>query len=192
MGEDKALVKFFGLPLVQYVMKRLDGLADEVIVTTNQPERFTFTGARLAGDVFPGRGATGGLYTALFAATKTAAAVIGCDMPFASKPLFRWLLNIMETEDLDVVLPSSPNGPEPLHGVYRPQVCLQPIWRALMANQNKMVAFLPLVKSRILSIEETAVFDSKFRMFHNINTPEDITRAEELLKEDPTLAEAGD
>ena len=192
MGQDKALVEFCGLPLVKYVLNRLDGLADEIIITTNRPEKFTFTGARLAGDVFPGRGAAGGLYTAFFAATRSAAAIIGCDMPFASKPLFRKLLQILEEENLDAVLPSSPNGLEPLHAVYRPQVCLQPIWRALMANQNKMVAFLPLVKSRILSIDETAEFDSKFRMFHNINTPEDINQAEEMLKEDPTLAVQGD
>jgi molybdopterin-guanine dinucleotide biosynthesis protein A len=187
MGQDKALTKFCGRPLVKYVLDRLNGLADELIITTNRPENFTFTGVRLAGDVFPGRGAAGGLYTALFSATKPACAVIGCDMPFANKALFLRLLEIMEEGDFDAVLPSSPNGLEPLHAVYRPQQCLQPIWRALMTGRNKMIAFLPLVRTRIFSVDETAGFDSEFRMFHNINTPEDITRAEDMLRADPTL-----
>jgi len=187
MGKDKALVDFCGRPLVQYVLNRLDGLAKEIIITTNRPEDFTFTGARLAGDVFPGRGAAGGLYSALFSASKPAAAVIGCDMPFASKTLFLRLLDLMEEGDFDVAMPSSLNGLVPLHSVYRPQTCIQPIWRTLSAGQNKMIAFLPLVRARILSMEETAEFDPEFRMFHNINTPADITLAEEMLRDDPLL-----
>jgi molybdopterin-guanine dinucleotide biosynthesis protein A len=187
MGQDKALIEFHGVPLVQYVLNRLNGLADEVIVTTNQPEKFLFTGARLAGDVFPVRGSIGGLYTALFNATRPMAAIIGCDMPFASKSLFKRLSEVMESENCDVVIPSSPNGLEPLHAVYRPQVCLQPVWKMLMTGQKKMVAFLPLVRARIFSIDDTAMFDPLFRMFLNINTPEDKIHAEMLLREDPSL-----
>lgn len=187
MGQDKALVEFCGRPLVKYVLDRLNGLADEVIVTTNRPEAFTFLGVRYAGDVYPGRGAIGGLYTALFSATRPAAAVVGCDMPFASKALFLRLLQVMEEGNFDAVLPTSRNGLEPLHAVYRPQSCLQPIWRALMVGQNKMISFLPLVRTRIFSVEETAEFDPELRIFHNINTPEDVTQAEEMLREDPTL-----
>ena len=187
MGQDKALIEFCGRPLVQYLVDRLAGLTDDVIITTNRPEMFTFTGARLAGDVYPGRGAIGGLYTALFSATRPAAAVIGCDMPFASKSLFMRLWQVMEEGSFDVVIPSSPKGLEPLHAVYRPQPCLQPIWQMLMTGQNKMISFLPLVKTCIFSLEETAELDPEFRMFHNINTPEDITLAEEMLRADPKL-----
>jgi molybdopterin-guanine dinucleotide biosynthesis protein A len=187
MGQDKALLEFCGLTLVEFVMKRLNGLAVETVITTNKPENLLHAGVRLVGDVYPGRGAAGGLYTALYAASQPVAAVVGCDMPFANKALFLRLAQILEDEEFDAVLPSSPNGLEPLHAVYRTQVCLQPIWKMLMAGHNKMIAFLPLVRTRILTFEETAEFDPLFRMFLNINTPEDKIRAEEILKEDPTL-----
>lgn len=191
MGFDKARMDFCGVPLVRYIIDRLDGLANEVIITTNHPEHFVSFGARLAQDVIPNKGALGGLYTAFFAATNPVSAVIGCDMPFANKELFSAMIEILDKEDLDAVLPSTTDGLEPLHAVYRTRTCLPAVWQAIMADQHKLIAFLPKVKSLVLSPEETAKFDSGYRMFHNINTPEDMKRAEEMVNADPSLRNRG-
>ncbi|MCX8063463.1 MAG: NTP transferase domain-containing protein, partial [Anaerolineales bacterium] len=64
MGKDKALLPFLGKPLIQRILERLIPVVDEALVTTNHPERYGFLNVPLVGDVFPGRGALGGLYTA--------------------------------------------------------------------------------------------------------------------------------
>ncbi|MBP8164630.1 MAG: NTP transferase domain-containing protein, partial [Anaerolineales bacterium] len=68
MGEDKALKPFLGRPLIQRVIERLSPLADEVIVTTNRPVDYAFLNLRLVADLKQGRGALGGLYTAIASA----------------------------------------------------------------------------------------------------------------------------
>src|SRR5262245_39893464 len=87
MGEDKALKPFLGRPLIQRVIDRLTPIADEIIVTTNRPEAYNFLTHRLFTDLKPGRGALGGLYTAIASASHPIVAVVACDMPFASATL---------------------------------------------------------------------------------------------------------
>ena len=57
MGKDKALMSFLGRPLIQRVVDRLSPIADEIIVTTNRPENYTFLELPLFPDLKPGRGA---------------------------------------------------------------------------------------------------------------------------------------
>src|SRR5687767_9764343 len=87
MGEDKALKTFLGRPLIQRVIDRLASIADEMIVTTNRPEDYAFLNVPLFPDLKPGRGALGGLYTAIASAKHPLVAVVACDMPFASANL---------------------------------------------------------------------------------------------------------
>ena len=80
MGENKALKPFLGRPLVQRVLERLAPIADELLLTTNQPEDFAFLKLPLFTDIKPGRGPLGGLYTALVSAKYPFVAVVACDM----------------------------------------------------------------------------------------------------------------
>src|SRR5690348_15751473 len=88
MGEDKALKSFLGRPLIERVIARLSPIADEMIVTTNRPAEYGFLNVRLVSDLKPGRGALGGLYTAIASAKHPFVAVVACDMPFASANFF--------------------------------------------------------------------------------------------------------
>ena len=74
MGSDKALLPFLGSPLVLRLFSRLAWIADEVLVTSNQPEPYRFLGLIPIPDLLPGLGALGGLYAALSAASHPFAA----------------------------------------------------------------------------------------------------------------------
>src|SRR5215212_9354436 len=118
MGEDKALKTFLGRPLIQRVIERLSPIAEELIVTTNRPEEYIFLNLPLFPDLKPGRGALGGLYTAIACAKHPLAAVVACDMPFASATLLEAESRLLLEEDVDAVIPKSDEGYEPLHAVY--------------------------------------------------------------------------
>src|SRR5687767_3587585 len=115
MGEDKALKPFLGRPLIQRVIEQLSPIADELIVTTNRPDEYAFLNLRLISDLKPGRGALGGLYTAIASAAHPIVAVIACDMPFASSTLIGAASQLLLEEKTDVVIPKSEEGYEPLH-----------------------------------------------------------------------------
>ncbi len=85
-------------------------------MTTNHPADYAFLNRPLYTDLKPGRGALGGLYTALFSAKYFILTVAACDMPFANAELFRAASGIM-VEKVDVVIAKTDEGYEPLHAI---------------------------------------------------------------------------
>ncbi len=180
MGEDKALKLFLGRSLIQRVVDRFAPIADELIVTTNRPDEYAFLKLRLIPDLKPGRGALGGLYTAIASAAHPVVAIVACDMPFASAELIQLSVKIMENENVDVVIAKNDDGYEPLHAVYRRETCLPAIESAINADQWRVVSWLPQVKAQTLTAEEIQSADPAGLAFWNVNTPEEFARAEVL------------
>jgi len=184
MGQNKALMLFNGLPLIERVVRRLQSLADEVLVSTNQPEDYAFLGLPLYPDLIPGKGPLGGLYTALKVARGELVALVACDMPFASPLLLAAERELLLAGSWDVVIPRSSEGLEPLHAIYRVTTCLPAVERALQKERLRMVSWLVDVKVRQLSAEEVRAVDPDLRAFMNVNTPDEFRQAE-LLDEPP-------
>lgn len=178
MGQDKALMPFLGRPLIQRVIERMTPLADEIIVTTNRPEAYAFLGLPLFADLRPGRGALGGLYTALASAGKELLATLACDMPFASPELLAFQTRLLEAENADVVIPLLESGYEPLHAVYRRATCLPAVEWALENDQWKLISWFSKVNVRTLSAAECRVYDPRELAFANVNTPQEVAEAE--------------
>ena len=182
MGENKALKPFMGRPLVQRVIERLAPIADELLLTTNQPEEFAFLELPLFTDIKPGRGPLGGLYTALISAKYSSVAVVACDMPFANAPLLLAAAGLLSQDDADVVIAETAEGFEPLHAVYRRETCIPAIESAMEADQWRVISWLPQVKVRKLSPEELGRFDPQGLAFWNVNTPEEFSKAEQRAR----------
>lgn len=180
MGEDKALKPFLGRPLIRRVIDRLAPVADELVVTTNRPKDYGFLDLRLVPDLRPGRGALGGLYTAVASASHPLVAVVACDMPFASPALFEAAARLLVEEEVDVAIARTEEGYEPLHAVYRRATCLPAIQAALDADQWKVIAWFPQVKVRTLSPEEIQQYDPSGLAFWNVNTLEEFAEAERI------------
>jgi molybdopterin-guanine dinucleotide biosynthesis protein A len=178
MGEDKGLIPLMGKPLIEWVLEGLDGLGDELMLTTNQPETYEYLGLKIASDEVPGRGALFGLSTALEAAEGDRVLVIGCDMPF----LNRALLEYMKEHGLgsEVVVPKWKGKYEPMHAIYARR-CLSTIKTSLMAGNVRMTDFYAQVHVHEISSDEINQFDPKGRSFFNINTRADLKHAEEIL-----------
>ncbi len=173
MGEDKALKLFNGIPLIQHILNRISPIADEVIITTNNPNAYRFLDVRLARDLRLGRGALGGLYTALSSAKYDLVAVVACDMPFASPQVFRSARQLLVSRGADAVVPKTHGGYEPLHALYRRDACLLPIKNALDADKWKVISWFKEVEICELGVENEAIFQ-------NLNTPEDFAKAENV------------
>jgi molybdopterin-guanine dinucleotide biosynthesis protein A len=180
MGEDKALKTFLGRPLIQRVAEQLSPIADELIVTTNRPEEYAFLNLPLFPDLKPGRGALGGLYTAIASAKHPIVAVVACDMPFASPSLLDAASRLLIEEEADVVIPKSEEGYEPLHAVYRREICLPAIEASINADQWKVIAWFPQVNVRVLTPDEIKQYDPAGLAFWNVNTPEEFSKAEQI------------
>jgi len=187
MGRDKGLVEFLGKPLIARVAERLASIADEILVTTNQPESYQFLGVPLYADLKPGRGALGGLHTALACASHPLVAVVACDMPFASAELLAHARDLLRNGEEDVAIPESGNGwSEPLHAVYRRDTCLPAVAQAIDSDQWKLISWFPQVRVRTLAPAEISRLDPSGLAFWNVNTPEELLQAEQRARESGT------
>lgn len=180
MGQDKAIMPFRGEVLVRRVLDRLAGLAEEVIIIAPRVQEYLSLSMRVVPDQLPGRGPLGGLYTALFTASHPAVAVVACDMPFVNADLLAHQRNLLFSNNLDVVVPSSKRGLEPLHAIYRRETCLPAVREALDAGEQRLISWFSCVKVRILPSEVIFPFDPHGLTFLNVNTPDELAQAEEL------------
>ena len=168
-----------GLPLIEHVLRRVEGLGDELLITTNRPEAYAHLDARLVSDSIPGTGPLAGLQTALRAASGEAVLVVACDMPFVERGLLEHMLDMIS--DADVVIPRKDGLIEPLQAVYA-RHCLPAVEKAIQQGEQRVVSFFPEV--RVLNVEGETLerLDPQGLSFFNINTPEDLKRAEALLR----------
>lgn len=198
MGQDKGLLPFLGEPLIQRVIRRVTPLADELLVTTNKPQDYAFLGLPQVPDRIPGRGALGGLYTALSAANHPMVAVVACDMPFVSPRLIQAELDLLaaslwqtaaglsmgqELPPYDAVIPRTPGGTEPFHAAYLRSPCLPLVEAAIQADRWRVDSWYAQANLLFLDPEQTRQYDPRGLAFHNVNTPEELREAERLALE---------
>ena len=180
MGRDKGLIPLGGMSLIEHVLHGVEGLGDEVLITTNQPDAYAFLGMRMAEDRQPGAGALDGLLTALEAAHGERVLLLACDMPFVNRALLEHMLAIRT--DAEVVIPERGERLQPMHAIYA-KSCVGPVSEALENGEKRMISFFPHVRTRIVEQEVLDQYDPDGLSFFNANTPEDLTRAEKLLSE---------
>lgn len=179
MGQNKAFLPVGGRPVIERVLERVGSLSDDVTLVTNSPDTYRHLGCRMVGDVYPGKGSLGGIYTAVHAAGYTHCLVVACDMPFLNIDLLCHLFKL--ASGFDVVVPRVEGFPETMHAVYG-KGCLKTIERCILEDQLKIVAFLDHVRVRYLERDEVARFDPTFRSFLNMNSPEDWERLQKMAQ----------
>ncbi|MDI7275770.1 MAG: molybdenum cofactor guanylyltransferase [Anaerolineae bacterium] len=177
LGIDKALVRVAGVPLIDRVLGRLGQLTEDIVVVGGDPQACARPRVRLVPDLWPGMGPLGGIYSGLQAVRFGRALVVGCDMPFLDLRLLRFM--ILLSADYDVVIPDMDGLLEPLHAIYS-RATLKPIEALLRAGDLRIVHFLGQVRVRYVDRAEIEVFDPRTLSFFNVNTPEELQRAEAL------------
>jgi molybdopterin-guanine dinucleotide biosynthesis protein A len=182
MRQNKALMSFCGEPLIERVLRRTKDLAEETFITANILEDFQYLGLPIIKDMIPGKGALGGLYTALKSASNQEVIVVGCDMPFVNSKLLIAECDLLDWEIADAVIPVSPFGIEPLHAVYRRDNCLAAVQNALENGHLRLISWFSDVRITKMTSEEVAVYDPEYYAFINVNTPQEFQSAEILAE----------
>jgi molybdopterin-guanine dinucleotide biosynthesis protein A len=182
LGQDKSLLVLAGQPLLVRTVHRLAALSDDLVVVTNEPQRYERFAlpARLIPDERRGVGSLMGIYSGLRAARHGHALAVACDMPFLNLPLLRYMLSLVD--DYDVVIPHLDGLLEPLHAVYS-KACLPHMGRLLDQGRRQIIAFFDRVRVRYVEGDELDRFDPQHRSFVNVNTTADWERVQSLLEQ---------
>ena len=179
-GTEKALLRVGGIRLLDRIYDIYTELFEEIILVTNSPQKFLEWDLLMAPDLFPIRSSLTGIHAGLFFMTNPFAFISACDTPFLKKEVVETVIGKIEPE-IDIVMPETSAGFEPLCAAYSKR-CLQPAQQHL--EQEKLKVVKAFRKSRIKTISEKVLRkkDPDLLSFFNINAPDDLKRAEEMIK----------
>lgn len=179
MGVDKGLVELCGRTMIENIIDRLEIFADEMLITSNLPQKYERFGVKVYSDIYKNYGALAGLHTALSFATNEMVFVIACDLPFVNRKLFKFMKNIFEAKTVDVVIPRTENGFEPFYAFYRKSTCLSLVTEAINSGKKRLISWHENAIVHPVYENHLREFDPTLNSFININTPEELLEAQQ-------------
>jgi len=137
-------------------------------------------------DRWPGEGPLGGIITALQHTAVTARParwnlILSCDMPFLTAEWLQFLVTHAResNKEIQVILPHSAHGPEPLCACYRTNAA-DALKNVFDRGVRKVTQALKELCTEVLDESVWKRFDSAGRLFWNMNTPADFEEAQRL------------
>ena len=179
INKNKALITLpDGKTLIQKCMDDLKKVFTQILIATNQKAFYRDYDACVVEDLIKNRGPLGGIFTGLCYSTSYYNFVIGCDMPFLQIGLIKLLLE--KCEGQDVIIPEIDAEVEPLFAVYSKN-CLPVIFDHLQRRDLKIRHVLTKLNVKKIGEKEIDAVDPKRLSFFNINTSDDLKKAQGLL-----------
>ena len=186
-GRNKALVRFGITPLLLEIVQLAQTCASEVAVIAGaQKYRDLAANLQIIEDLWPGEGPLGGIITALQHTPARDCSVewnliLSCDMPFLTAEWLQFLVAHAReaNKEIQVILPHSAHGPEPLCACYRSSAA-GPLKNVFDRGVRKVTQALKEVRTEVLDESVWKRFDSAGRLFWNMNTPADFEEAQRL------------
>jgi molybdenum cofactor guanylyltransferase len=175
LGGRKALAELGGRPLVSRVVGVVGAAGLEPVVVAKPDTPLPRLDCRLLTEPTEPRHPLTGLVTALGASAGRGVVAIGCDMPFVPRRLLSWLADL----DDELAVCEVRGRLEPLLARY-PQSAATRLAASLERGEAMRDAVAAL-EPRIVHEDEVARFGEPEEIVFNVNSPEDLERAHELL-----------
>lgn len=116
MGRDKAFIKIGGKTFIERIIEMLKPLFREIIIVTNEPEKFKGLDVRIVRDIKPNCGPLSGIHSGLVYSKTELNFVVACDMPFLDCESIEFMCS--KVNGYGGVLPKVKDRIEPLYAIY--------------------------------------------------------------------------
>jgi len=187
-GRDKGLVVLAGKPLILHVIDRVSKVVDEVLVVVssekqkNKFETILKEKADLVIDKDDSQSPLVGAITGFETANAEYSLLLPCDTPLVSTQIVQLLLDMCNNRS--AAIPRWPSGYiEPLQAVYRTESALNAAKTALKQEKRKMQSMIDNLRGvRYVSTMVLEQLEPDLLTFFNVNTPQDLKKAESILK----------
>ena len=175
MGQDKAAVTLNGLTLLEHALASLRQVCRDVAVLGKQ-ELYGALGP-VYEDIFPGCGPLSGIHAALSNSKTQFNLIIAVDTPFLAPEFLSYLADRAIESGAIVTTPEIDDYTQPLCTVY--SLDFRSIAeQALRRGNYKIVPLFPKDRTLVIPEIELRQFAFAADMFENLNTPEDLARAQ--------------
>jgi molybdopterin-guanine dinucleotide biosynthesis protein A len=184
-GRDKALVGFGGRTMLAQTTGLLASVCREVIIVA-AAGKYPDALVPLLADRWPGQGPLGGILTALQSSALRGAEsiwnlIVSCDMPFLTRDWLEFLCQRAGRSAAQVAVAESANGLEPLCACWK-TTSMPSVQAAFDSGVRKVTEAMKRLPMEVLDVSVWKRFDTKGRLFWNMNTPADYEEAKRILE----------
>ena len=178
-GRNKAFVKIKDKRILDRICGVFKELFKEILLVAKDPLPYIQEDIQIAADLFPVRSSLTGIHAGLFYATTPYVFFTACDTPFLKKEMVETILDHIE-QGSDIVIPQTDEGLEPLCAVYSKN-CLPIAERHLVQNKLKISRVFQRTRVKTIPEKVLRLKDPDLISFFNVNTPDDLARAEKFF-----------
>lgn len=177
----KGLAPFSSGRVCDAALRALHDTCDTVMVAANDADAPAwFPGLRIVADDTAGLGALGALHTALQAAGDAVAVVCAWDLPLMEHRVLQALADAVDAGAPACVPVHGDGQLEPLVAAYAP-ACAAVAAQLLASGERAAHALCAAVGGTPWPVASHLPPGDAARIFHNVNTPDDLTRARAWL-----------
>ena len=182
-GQNKAFIRIGGKRIVDRLLDVYTPLFDQIVLVTNDAAAYMDVDALIVTDHYSVRSSLNGLHAGLLVAAHEYAFFAACDTPFIKGALIQRVLDNI-TRKTDIIIPSTSAGYEPMFAVYK-KTCLPAMMSQLERDRLKIQGLFRKVRVKTVAEADLREVDPELISFFNINTPEDLVKAEAFCKKNP-------
>jgi molybdopterin-guanine dinucleotide biosynthesis protein A len=132
-------------------------------------------------DEFAEHGPLGGIHAALRSSTSDLNLILAVDMPFVQERFLKYLVCEAEKRDAVATVPKAAGNWQPLCAVYR-KAFADLAESALRSGRNKIDPLFKEALVRVITDDELEQAGFGAELFRNLNTPEDLRAAADVLR----------
>jgi molybdopterin-guanine dinucleotide biosynthesis protein A len=175
MGQDKAAVTLNGRTLLEHTLAALREVCGDIAILG----KHALYGALgpVYEDIFPECGPLSGIHAALTNSQTKFNLIIAVDTPFLSSAFLSYMAERAIATDSVITTPEINGYTQPLCTVYSRDF-LPIAEQALRSGNYKIVPLFPKDKTLVIHEPELRQFAFAADMFENLNTPDDLARAQ--------------
>lgn len=174
MQTNKALLELGNKSVIEIILNEMKKVFDEVIISTNDFDDFSFLNLPIIKDIRVNRGPLGGVYSALKESKTEKNFITTCDLPLINHQLINHLISINSRKE--IIIPTIKGIPERLFGIYNKSVIKKIEEIFILSESDESIKGSVYELHQRVSVELVEIAHLPFyseNMFLNMNTPDD-------------------
>ncbi|TXG35344.1 molybdenum cofactor guanylyltransferase [Seonamhaeicola maritimus] len=175
MGADKGFIKLNNKSFVEYSIKALKPLVNDIIIVSDNPDYDAFGYKRIL-DEIKDAGPVAGIYSGLNASKTENNLILSCDIPLIKTGVLEKLIESID-DDSEVIQIESNGKSMPLIALYKKQSA-QVFIDALQNDERRLRRVLNSLKTK-----NVALNDEEQNTTMNVNTKEELKTIEDAYKD---------
>ncbi len=181
MGVNKSLLKIGSKTVIEHVLVLMESIFTNVILSTNNPEDYSFLGTQMFKDVYPHSGPLAGIHSGLVNSSRQKNFILSCDMPLMTKEMIDYIIQFKT--DKPVTVAKSEGYIQQLCGLYdkscagfAEEILINEADNELRETEQKkrgcrVLRLIDVVGAEIIDAESLSFYSPD--LFFNMNKRED-------------------